>query len=450
MWDARTGIPLLELTGHKLNLESVSFSPDGRRIVTGSRDGTAKVWDAGASTPLPELKGHTARVSSVSFSPDSTRIVTSSEDKTAKVWDTRTGTPLIDLKGHTSWLTSASFSPDGTRIVTLSSDQTAKVWDAVNGTALLDLKGYTGFLAGALFTADGTRIVIDGDESPAQMWDARTGRELKGEPIPPMPTSGHISPDGRWFAFAIGNGVELVPMQPDEQELAERRLLMQPNFRLYREAYDAAIESNDDFAARFYLKLFPPPERVLIRAESIVKPLFDRLLLREDVLAALKAQPAADPDIQAACRKLAGTWSESADQCNDTGWALIRDPGQPEADYQRGLRLANVACRLEPENFAYLSTLGVAQYRCGLMAEALATLTRSNDRNQQKGPSDLAFLALAQHRLGYSDKACVTLARLREVMKDPQRAGNSELTAFLREAETIELDRIFPADPFAR
>ncbi len=39
------------------------------------------------------------------------------------------------------------------------------------------------------------------------------------------------------------------------------------------------------------------------------------------------------------------------------------------------------------------------------MAEALATLTRTNTLNQEKDPSDLAFLALAQHRLGQSDKA---------------------------------------------
>ena len=146
------------------------------------------------------------------------------------------------------------------------------------------------------------------------------------------------------------------------------------------------------------------------------------------MLAALKAQPAADPEIQAACLKLAGTWPESASECNDAGWALVRDPGRPEADYQRGLRLAKAACRLEPENGAFLNTLGVAQYRCGLMAEALATLTRSNDLNKEKEPADLAFLALAQHRLGQSEKARDTLGRLREVMKDPQRAERSGVT----------------------
>jgi hypothetical protein len=83
------------------------------------------------------------------------------------------------------------------------------------------------------------------------------------------------------------------------------------------------------------------------------------------------------------------------------------------------------------------------------LTDALATLARSNDLHKPKQPAILAILALAQHRLGLSDQARTTLGRLREVMKNPQWSGNPEAQGFLREAETIELDRAFPADPFA-
>ena len=247
---------------------------------------------------------HGGRAFSASFSPDGTRILTGSDDETAKVWDARTGTHLLDLKGHRSSVSvySAAFSPDGTRIVTVAGGEgpvEAKIWDARTGRHLLDLKGYAGSIgsASAWFTPDGTRIVIDGDVRPAPTWDAQTGQELKGEPTAPPPPPDNISPDGRWIAYIIGDRVELIPLQPDEEELSYRRIMMQPNYGLYREAYDAATKANDEFAARFYLNLFPPPEQVLIRAEAIVAPLFDRLLLREDVLAALKAQPESDPEI---------------------------------------------------------------------------------------------------------------------------------------------------------
>ncbi len=449
VWDGRTGTPLFDLIGPTLPGEPAAFSPDGTRIVTGGRDGTVKVLYAGPSIRTVELKCHLGGVSIAAFSPDGTRIVTGGGDGTAKVWDTRECTLLLELKGHDDRFSSASFSPNGEQIVTVG--HTAKVWDARAGAVTLELEGYTIPMAGGVSSAwDGTRIVIKNDIERARVWDARTGRELKGEPIPAMLPSCHISPDGRWFALAIGDNVEITPVQPDEEELAYRRLVMQPNFRLYRESYDAAIKERDDFAARFYLNLFPPPEGALIRAEAIVGPLFARLLLRDDVLAALKARPHSDPEIQAACLKLAETWLESANDCNNAAWPLVSKPGQPDGNYQRGLQLARAACRLDPENVNFLNTLGVAQYRCGLMAVALATLTRTNAMNEEKEPADLAFLALAQHRLGQSEEARTTLVRLREVMKDPKHPGNPEAKTFLREAEAIDLNRVFPADPFAR
>ena len=69
MWDARTGHALLELKGHTGGCRSVSFSPDGTRIVTGSEDRTAKVWDARTGTPLLDLKGHTGEVSERGVQP---------------------------------------------------------------------------------------------------------------------------------------------------------------------------------------------------------------------------------------------------------------------------------------------------------------------------------------------------------------------------------------------
>ena len=122
------------------------------------------------------------------------------------------------------------------------------------------------------FSPDGTRIVTGSRDGTAKVWDARTGQELKGEPIPPAPRPDQISPDGRWIAHTVGSRVELIPLQPDAEELAYRSFLMQPNFRRYREGYDAAIKAKDDFAARFYLNLFPPPERTRIEPRRSSRP----------------------------------------------------------------------------------------------------------------------------------------------------------------------------------
>ncbi len=89
-----------------------------------------KVWDAVKGSETLTLKGHTSGVNSVAFSPDGKRIVSDSGDNTVKVWDADTGSETLTLKGHTGGVRSVAFSPDGKRIVSASLDHTVKVWDA--------------------------------------------------------------------------------------------------------------------------------------------------------------------------------------------------------------------------------------------------------------------------------------------------------------------------------
>ncbi|KAG1891650.1 WD40-repeat-containing domain protein [Suillus fuscotomentosus] len=121
-------------------IRTVSFSPDGTRIVSGSDDQTIRLWDAGTGQPVGEpLKGHTGLIRTVSFSPDGTRIVSGSDDQTIRLWDAGTGKSVgKPLEGHTSWITSVLFSPDGNRIISCSRDGTVRVWYAVIEDSLQD------------------------------------------------------------------------------------------------------------------------------------------------------------------------------------------------------------------------------------------------------------------------------------------------------------------------
>ena len=87
-----------QLKGHEGSVNSASFSPDGKLIVTAGTDGTARVWDT-SGKQIVELRGHSASVRSASFSPDGQRIVTASFDGTARVWDL-SGKQLVELTGH--------------------------------------------------------------------------------------------------------------------------------------------------------------------------------------------------------------------------------------------------------------------------------------------------------------------------------------------------------------
>jgi WD40 repeat protein/serine/threonine protein kinase len=179
VWDAATGNEMFTLKGHLHEIDWVAFSPDGQRIVTGSMDTTARIWDAASGQWLLTLEGHRAQVASAAFSPDSRRVVTGSWDGTAQIWDATTGNRLVTLQGHMGRVHSALFSPDGRRIVTGGDDETARIWDALSGKEILRIKAQSGAVSYAAFSPDGGRIVTGGDQDPtATVWDASTGEKL--------------------------------------------------------------------------------------------------------------------------------------------------------------------------------------------------------------------------------------------------------------------------------
>ncbi|MCX5637545.1 MAG: protein kinase [Planctomycetota bacterium] len=127
-----TGHEIMTLYGHNGTVTSLLFSPDGKRIVSGSADSTIKVWDAETGLEVMTLRGHQGPVSSIAFSPDGKRIVSGGSDGTVKVWDVETGAELTTLRGHESDVTSISFSPDGKRIVSESEDGTINLYDSAS------------------------------------------------------------------------------------------------------------------------------------------------------------------------------------------------------------------------------------------------------------------------------------------------------------------------------
>jgi WD domain, G-beta repeat len=77
-------------------VSAVAFSPDGKRVLTGSYDNTARLWDAATGEAVATLKGHTAQVLAVAFSPDGRRVLTGSNDHTARLWDLPTAQELVE------------------------------------------------------------------------------------------------------------------------------------------------------------------------------------------------------------------------------------------------------------------------------------------------------------------------------------------------------------------
>lgn len=141
------------LSGHKHDITSLDYSPDGKRLATGSADKTAKIWDInikqksnsslydwylyyfGDASSLT-LAGHSDSINSIAFSPCGKFVVTGSSDNDAMIWDVNPdsndyGTCIQTLSDHyVGSIFAVAYSPDGQYIVTGSDDTTVMLWSA--------------------------------------------------------------------------------------------------------------------------------------------------------------------------------------------------------------------------------------------------------------------------------------------------------------------------------
>ncbi len=104
------------MTGHTNQVRSVSFSPDGLRIVSGSWDNTIKIWNADNGSLIRTLDAPNS-VLAIAYSPDGLRIVSGNSNATIKIWDSNNGSLLHILKGHSRYVPSVAYSLDGSQII---------------------------------------------------------------------------------------------------------------------------------------------------------------------------------------------------------------------------------------------------------------------------------------------------------------------------------------------
>ena len=149
LWDVADGRQLMKLGGHRDGVISAAFRPGamdfetamaepcGSELATTGWDGEAYLWNTGPTAEVATFAGHLGPVESVDYSPNGSRIVSGSDDGTARVWSVTTGEMLLNLAGeHEGRVNRVAYSPDGLYIATASWDGAACLWDAETGELL--------------------------------------------------------------------------------------------------------------------------------------------------------------------------------------------------------------------------------------------------------------------------------------------------------------------------
>ena len=178
LWWVFSPHPLYTYKGHANWVSSVVWSPDGKRIASGSNDNTVQVWNATDGSHVFIYEGHSSNICSVAWSPDGKRIASGSNDNTVQVWDATDGSHVFTYKGHTNTVSSVAWSPDGKRIASASNDQTAQVWNATDGSHVSTYRDHSSSVCSVAWSPDGKCIASASEDTTVQVWNATDGSHV--------------------------------------------------------------------------------------------------------------------------------------------------------------------------------------------------------------------------------------------------------------------------------
>lgn len=205
LWDVATRQPRDTRFDNTGSPYAISFSPDGKTLVSGGRDNTVRLWDVQTGELKNRLKGHRDDVNAVIFSQDGEMFASGSDDGTVRLWNVRTGETVATLKGNTKFpeeIRDLAFSPNGTTLASATTDE-IWLWDIDTKQIIRILEGHTWHVSALAFSPDGETLASAGWDWTLRLWDAGTGKLRKtfGEHTSAVNTIA-FSPDGKTLASA--------------------------------------------------------------------------------------------------------------------------------------------------------------------------------------------------------------------------------------------------------
>jgi WD40 repeat protein len=219
LWDVRMQQEIGVFRGHKSQVESVSFCQEGKCVASGSLDGSVRLWEVRTRQEKAVLLGHTGGIRSVQWKGKS--VASGSQDTTVRLWDASTHKVVAVLRGHSRGVLSLAFDASGELIASGSEDRTIRLWDVDRQHTVAVFTGHSAWVLSLAFDPSGKLIASGSDDRTIRLWDVSS---RKGIVLPYAGDIGHTNSvafdkSGKILASGHDNGIARlwnVSMQPEQ------------------------------------------------------------------------------------------------------------------------------------------------------------------------------------------------------------------------------------------
>lgn len=242
--DAQTGKVLRTFLGHKGPVNCFALTPDGKRLLSGGSDKTARLWDTASGALLQTFQApESGGIGSVALTPDAQRIATATMvgnirlwkspsqstrlyvwpgaravsyvycavafshdgrtlagapgDNNVRLWDVASGALQRTLYDHRAEVASVAFSPDDKQLISGSNDRTVISWSLASGAIVGYYTGHAGAVYSAVFSPDGQSVLTTSKDGSVRLWNASTCQVTRTFTLPAAAISAEFSADGK-------------------------------------------------------------------------------------------------------------------------------------------------------------------------------------------------------------------------------------------------------------